>query len=303
MIAIIGSGRVGTSIALQLISRELDDITLVDIVKGLPQGEALDLWHTASEMGSDVSIHGSNDYADIKGAGIVIVTAGLARKPGMSRLDLALKNAEIIKSISLEIKRYAPNSKVIMVTNPLDVMTYVAFKATGFPKNRVFGMGGMLDLSRLKYALAMKLGMSRASIRALVIGEHGDNMVPLVRYTSVGGIPITSLLSKNDLDHAEEDARKIAAEVIALKGATNFAPANGVAGMVESITRNRKTLVAASSYLEGEYGVKGICIGVPVILGSNGVEKIVQIDLNEEEKSKFMEGVKVLKEAVSSIPL
>ncbi|HEY4674204.1 MAG TPA: malate dehydrogenase [Nitrososphaerales archaeon] len=303
MIAIIGSGRVGTSIALQLISRELDDITLVDIVKGLPQGEALDLGHTASEMGSDVSISGSNDYADIKGANIVIVTAGLARKPGMSRLDLTIKNAEIIKPILLAIKLYAPNSKVLMVTNPLDVMTYVAFRTTGFPRGRVFGMGGMLDLSRLKYALALKLGMSRASIRALVIGEHGDNMVPLARYASVGGIPITSLLSKNDLDKAAEDARKIAAEVIELKGATNFAPGNGVAGMLESIARDRKTLVPASTYLEGEYGVKGICIGVPVILGSSGIEKIVQIDLNEEEKSRFMEGVKVLKEAVSSIPL
>ena len=303
MIAIIGSGRVGTSIALQLISRELDDITLIDIVKGLPRGEALDLGHTASEMGSDVSVRGSNDYADMKGAGIVIVTAGLARKPGMSRLDLAIKNAEIMKSVSEEIKRYTPNSKIIVVTNPLDAMTYVALKTTGFARNRVFGMGGMLDLSRLKYSLALKLGMSRASIRALVIGEHGDNMVPLARYASVGGIPITSLLSKKDLDEAGEDARKIAAEVIELKGATNFAPANGVAGMVESITRDRKTLVAASAYLEGEYGVKGICIGVPVILGRNGIEKIVEIELNEEERGRFMQGAKVLKEAVSKIAL
>jgi len=303
MIAIIGSGRVGTSIALQLISRELDDITLVDIVKGLSHGEALDLGHTASEMGSDVSVSGSNDYADMKGASIVIVTAGLARKPGMSRLDLTMKNAEIIKSVSVEIKRYTPDSKIIVVTNPLDAMTYVALKATGFARSRVFGMGGMLDLSRLKYALALKLGMSRASIRALVIGEHGDNMVPLARYASVGGIPITSLLSKSDLNEANEDARKIAAEVITLKGATNFAPANGVAGMVESITRDRKTLIAASAYLEGEYGVKGICIGVPVILGRNGIEKIVEIELNEEEKSGFMQGVKVLKEVVSKIAL
>lgn len=303
MIAIIGSGRVGTSIALQLISRELDDVTLVDIVKGLPQGEALDLGHTASEMGSDVSIAGSNDYADIKGANLVIVTAGLARKPGMSRLDLTTKNAEIIKSISLGIKRYAPDARVLMVTNPLDAMTYVALKITGFQKSRVLGMGGMLDLSRLKYELALRLGTSRASIRALVIGEHGDNMVPLARYASVGGVPITSLLSKKDLDEASENARKIAAEVITLKGATNFAPANGVAGMAESIIRDRKVLVAASTYLEGEYGVKGVCIGVPVILGSNGIEKIVEIELNEEEKNRFMEGVKALKEALSAIAL
>ncbi|MBI2126985.1 MAG: malate dehydrogenase, partial [Thaumarchaeota archaeon] len=249
MITIVGSGRVGSSIALELVKRELDDVSLIDILNGLPQGEALDLQHMASEIGSDVNIVGSNDYSVMKGSDIVIVVAGLARKPGMTRLDLIAKNSEIIKSVANQIKTYAPDSKVLMVTNPLDAMTYVALKATGFDRNRVFGMGGMLDLSRLKDALASMLGISRASIQALVIGEHGENMLPLPRYSSAGGIPMTALLSEKNLAEAAESAKKVAAEVIALKGATNYAPANGVARMVESIIKDKKMLVPASVYL------------------------------------------------------
>ncbi len=303
MITIVGSGRVGSSIALELVKRELDDVSLIDILNGLPQGEALDLQHMASEIGSDVNIVGSNDYSIMKGSDIVIVVAGLARKPGMTRLDLLAKNSEIIKSVANQIKTYAPDSKVLMVTNPLDAMTYVALKATGFDRNRVFGMGGMLDLSRFKDALASRLGISRASIQALVIGEHGENMLPLPRYSSAGGIPMTALLSEKNLTEAAESAKKVAAEVIALKGATNYAPANGVARMVESIIKDKKMLVPASVYLDGEYGVKGICIGVPVILGSNGVEKIIEMELNQDERNQFMKGVELLKEAVSALNL
>lgn len=303
MITIVGSGRVGSSIALELVRRELDDISLIDILNGLPQGEALDLRHMASEIGSDVNIVGSNDYSIMKGTDIVIVVAGLARKPGMTRLDLIAKNSEIMKSIANQIKTYAPDSKVLTVTNPLDVMTYVALKITGFDRNRVFGMGGMLDLSRFKDALSTRLGISRASIQALVIGEHGENMLPLSRYSSAGGIPMTALLPGKDLNQAAESAKKVAAEVILLKGATNYAPANGVAKMVESIIKDKKMLVPASVYLDGEYGVKGICIGVPVILGSNGVEKIIEMELNQDEREQFMKGVELLKEAVSTLSL
>jgi len=215
MISIIGSGRVGSTLAMILVQRNIDDVTLVDIIPNLPEGEALDLSHMASELGVDARISGSNDYSALKGSDIVVVTAGLARKPGMTRMDLLTKNAGIIKSVSQEVARYAPNCKLIMVTNPLDAMTLVALKASGFPKNRVFGMSGMLDLSRFKQLLADYLHVSRSSIDALVIGEHGESMTPLPSYTSVSGIPLRKLLSEQQIDEAIEKTRKVAAEVIA----------------------------------------------------------------------------------------
>ena len=284
-----------------LAQRNVDDITLVDIIQGLPEGEALDLSHMAAELGIDVKIKGSNDYTALKGSDIVIVTAGLARKPGMTRMDLLAKNAGIIKSVTQEVAKYAPDSKLIMVTNPLDAMTYVALKATGFKKGRVFGMSGMLDLSRFKQLLSEALQTSRASINALVIGEHGESMTPLPSYTSVNGIPLKSLLTEAQIDEAIEKTRKVAAEVIAKKGATFYAPANGVARMVEAVRYDKKALIPVSTYLEGEYGVSGICIGVPVIIGAEGVEKIVQVPLSGKERESFDKGVATLKEAIASI--
>src|SRR5579883_834785 len=210
MISIVGSGRVGSTLAMILVLRNVDHVTLVDIIPGLPEGEALDLSHMASEVGVDRRIIGSNDYSSLKGSDIVVVTAGLARKPGMTRMDLLTKNAGIIASVSREVAKYAPNSKLIMVTNPLDAMTYVALKTTGFPKNRVFGMGGMLDLSRFKQLLSDYLHVSRGSIDALVIGEHGESMTPLPSYTSVNGIPLRNLLSDQQIDEAIDKTRKVA---------------------------------------------------------------------------------------------
>ncbi|MCL4518493.1 MAG: malate dehydrogenase [Thaumarchaeota archaeon] len=303
MISIIGSGRVGSTLAMILAQRNVDDITLVDIIQGLPEGEALDLSHMAAELGIDVKIKGSNDYAALKGSDIVIVTAGLARKPGMTRMDLLAKNAGIIKSVTQEVAKHAPDSKLIMVTNPLDAMTYVALKSTGFKKGRVFGMSGMLDLSRFKQLLSEALHASRASINALVIGEHGESMTPLPSYTSVNGIPLKSLLTEAQIDEAIEKTRKVAAEVIAKKGATFYAPANGVARMVEAVRYDKKALIPVSTYLEGEYGVSGICIGVPAIIGAEGVEKIIQVPLSGKEKESFDKGAATLKEAVASIQL
>ena len=286
-----------------LVQRNVDDITLVDIIEGLPEGEALDLSHMAAEIGVDVKISGSNDYSALKGADIVVVTAGLARKPGMTRMDLLTKNSGITKSVAEQVAKHAPDCVLIMVTNPLDAMVYVALRSTKFPKNRVLGMSGMLDLSRFKELLSQSLGVSRASIDALVIGEHGESMTPLPSYTSVNGIPLTSLLSGQQIGDAIDKTRRVAAEVIKLKGATFYAPANGIARMVEAIHYDKKMVLPVSTYVEGEYGVSGICIGVPAILGKGGVERIIELKLTGSEKEWFDKGVGTLREAISSLQL
>jgi malate dehydrogenase len=303
MISIVGSGRVGSTVAMILVQRNLDDITLVDIIPGLPEGEALDLSHMAAELGIDVAIKGSNDYSALRGSNIVIITAGLARKPGMTRMDLLMKNTGIIKSVSSEVAKYAPDSKIIMVTNPLDAMTYVGLKTTGFKKGRVFGMGGMLDLSRFKQLLAEALNVSRSSINALVLGEHGESMTPVPSYSSVNGIPLKNFLTDQQIDEAIDKTRKVAAEVIAKKGATFYAPANGIARMAEAVHYDKKSLLPVSAYVEGEYGLSGICIGVPAIIGSEGVERIIELDLTGKEKESFDKGAATLKEAISSIQM
>jgi malate dehydrogenase len=284
-----------------LVQRNVDDVTLVDIIPGLPEGEALDLSHMAAELGIDVKITGSNDYSALRGSDIVVVTAGLARKPGMTRMDLLTKNAGIIKSVTSEVAKYAPDSKLIMVTNPLDAMTYVALKTTGFKKSRVFGMGGMLDLSRFKQLLSEELHVSRSSIDALVLGEHGEAMTPVPSYTSVNGIPLRHFLTEQQIDEAIDRTRKIAAEVIAKKGATFYAPGNGIARMVEAVFYDKKALLPVSTFLEGEFGLSGICIGVPAIIGRDGVEKIVELELSGKEKESFEKGAATLKEAIAAI--
>lgn len=303
MITIIGSGKVGSAVATQIASEGLDDVMLIDVIEGLPKGEALDISHFSAARGSDVKIKGSNDYKDMADSEIVIVSAGFPRKPGMTRMDLLNKNAGIIKQVSKEIAKYAPNSKVLMITNPLDVMTYIALKVTSFPPNRVFGMGGILDSSRFKSILAEMLNIAPSSIQALVIGEHGESMLPLSRYTSICGIPLLELLSEEKVKEAIEKTRRIAAEVIALKGATIHAPAQSVVRMVDSILNDKKSVYPISTYLSGQYGVNGICIGVPVILGKDGVEKIIELRLNDEERAIFMKGVETIKAAIQTIEL
>ena len=301
MISIIGSGRVGSTLAMILVQRNVDDITLLDIIPGLPEGEALDLSHMAAELGIDVKIKGSNDYSALQGSDIVVVTAGLARKPGMTRMDLLTKNAGIIKSVTSEVAKYAKDSNLIMVSNPLDAMTYVALRTTGFKKSRVFGMSGMLDLSRFKQLLSESLHVSRSSIDALVIGEHGESMTPVPSYTSVNGIPLKNFLSEQEIDEAIQKTRQVAAEVIAKMGATFYAPGNGIARMVEAVHYDKKSLLPVSTYLEGEYGLSGLCIGVPAIIGADGVEKIVEISLEGKEKESFEKGAGTIKEAISSL--
>lgn len=302
-IAIIGAGKVGAYAALNCGLRELDDVLLLDIVEGLPQGEAMDINHQLAERGSDCIIRGSTNYEDMKGSEIVIVVAGMGRKPGMTRMDLLKTNADIVKNVALKIATYAKESKIIIVTNPLDPMTYLTLKITGFSKNNVMGMGGMLDLSRFKNFIQDATKVSRQSIQALVIGEHGENMLPLIRFSSIGGIPLTQVISKEQAQDIFDHTKKVAAEVIALKGATIFAPGNAIATMVEAIIKNKRSVIPVSTLLEGEYGASNLCIGVPTIIGSNGVEKIIELELDTIEQNIFNQGITSLRDAINALSI
>ena len=298
-ITIVGSGRVGASVALNCGLRELDDILLLDVIEGLPQGEAMDINHQLSELGIDCKVKGSNSYEDMNNSEFVVLVAGLGRKPGMTRMDLLNKNATIVKDVATRIATHANNAILVVVTNPLDPMTYLALKTTRFDKNKVIGMGGMLDLSRFKSFIHDATGCSRASIQAMVISEHGENMLPLLRFSSIGGIPLNEFLSNGQSEEIFEKTKKVAAEVIALKGATVYAPGNAVATMIDSIKKNKKEVIPVSAYLEGEYGISDLCIGVPVVLGSSGIEKIIELNLNEFERKIFDLGVTSVREAIN----
>jgi malate dehydrogenase len=302
-IAIIGAGKVGAYTALNCGLRELDDVLLLDIVEGLPQGEAMDINHQLAERGSDCIIRGSTNYEDMRGSDIVIVVAGMGRKPGMTRMDLLKTNADIVKNVALKIATYAKESKIIIVTNPLDPMTYLTLKITGFSKNNVMGMGGMLDLSRFKNFIQDTTKVSRQSIQGLVIGEHGENMLPLIRFSSIGGIPLTQVISKEEAQDIFDHTKKVAAEVIALKGATIFAPGNAITTMVEAVIKNKRSIIPVSTLLEGEYGASNLCIGVPAIIGSNGVEKIIELELDTIERNIFNQGISSLRDAINDLPI
>jgi len=304
MITIIGSGKVGGDAALFSALKRFDDqILLLDVVEGLPQGEAMDINHMLSEQGIDVEVKGSNDYADMKGSNIVVVVAGSGRKPGMTRMDLLKINASVVNSVVGNIKKYADDSIIIPVTNPLDPMAYVTYKVSGFDRSRVFGMGGMLDLSRFKQFIHEATGHSRDSIRALVIGEHGENMLPLPRFSSVSGIPLSSFLAKEKLDELVQNTKQVAAKVIELKGATVHAPGNAISSIVESFVKDRKQVMPVATYLDGEYGHSDVTIGVPAVIGKKGVEKIIELDLNDEEKQVFEKGIESVKGAISGIEI
>ncbi|MBI4131969.1 MAG: malate dehydrogenase [Nitrosarchaeum sp.] len=304
MITIIGSGKVGGDAALFSALKRLDDqILLLDVAEGLPQGEAMDINHMLSEQGIDVEVKGSNNFADMKGSNIVVVVAGSGRKPGMTRMDLLKINATVVKSVVENIKKYTDDSIIIPVTNPLDPMAYVTYKVSGFDRSRVFGMGGMLDLSRFRQFIHEATGHSRDSIRALVIGEHGENMLPLPRFSSVSGIPLSSLLPKQKLDELVQNTKQVAAKVIELKGATVHAPGNAISAMIESVVRNRKQVIPVATYLDGEYGHTDVTIGVPAVIGKNGVEKIIELELNDEERQVFDTGIQSVKSAISGIQI
>ena len=301
LVSIIGTGKLGSAVALQVASRELADLRLVDIIKGLPEGEALDLGQMTAEQGVDVEIVGSNDYKDISGSDLVVVIGGLGRKPGMTRLDLQEKNEEIIRGITEKIVEHAPKSLILMVTNPVDVMTYLSWKVSGFDSSRVFGQSGMLDTMRFKYFISRALQVSTSSIHAVVIGEHGDSMVPLPRFSTVNGVPITELLPQSEVAEIVERTRRTAAEVIALKGATIYAPAHGITRMVESVIKDKKMVLCMTSRLNGEYGVRDVYVDVPAVLGARGVERVIELKLNEEERSSFLKSVDVVKAAVGHL--
>jgi malate dehydrogenase len=302
-ITIIGSGKVGASVALNCALRELDDILLLDIIKGLPQGEALDINNQLSERGIDCKVSGSNTYEDMKGSDFVVIVAGVGRKPGMTRMDLLRTNAEIIKGVSNQVKNYASNAVSIMVTNPLDPLTHLILKVTGAPKNKIMGMGGMLDLSRFKYFIHNATNISNDSIQAMVISEHGENMLPLLRYSTLSGIPLNKFVTEQQANEIFQNTKGVAAQVISLKGATTHAPGNAVATMIESMIQDKRSIIPVSTLLEGEYGAQDVCIGVPAIIGSQGVEKIVELQLDDTEQAIFSKGVASVKEAIGTFNL
>lgn len=302
-ITVIGSGKVGASVALNCALRELDNILLLDIVKGLPQGEALDISNQLSERGIDCEVSGSNSYEDMKGSDYIVIVAGIGRRPGMTRMDLLKTNADIIRDISVKVKNYAANALSIMVTNPLDPLTYLLLKVSGMARNRVMGMGGMLDLSRFKYFIHNTTKISNDSIHAMVISEHGENMLPLIRYSSLNGIPLNNFISERQASEIFENTKAVAAQVISLKGATIHAPGNAVASMIESMIKDKRSVIPVSTMLEGEYGAQNVCIGVPAVIGSQGVEKIIELPLDSFEQDIFSKGVNSVKEAIHTFAL
>ncbi len=302
MITIIGSGKVGGDAAMfSALKRADDEILLLDVIKGLPQGEAMDINHMLAEQGIDVQVRGSNDFEDMRGSDVVVVVAGSGRKPGMTRMDLLKINASIVKSVVENVRRYADDSMIVPVTNPLDPMAYITYKVSGFDRSRVLGMGGMLDLSRFKEFIHQATGYSKNSIEAMVIGEHGENMLPLPRFSTISGIPLPSLLPKEKLDKLIEDTRQVAAKVIETKGSTVHAPGNAISTILESILKDRKQVIPITTYLDGEYGHSDVTIGVPAVVGKGGVEKIIELDLNSEERERFDKAVAVVKTAISNI--
>jgi len=301
MISIIGAGRVGTSAAFNILRFRISDVVLVDVVENLAKGEALDMMQAAPAIEFDGKVVGTSDFSQIAGSEVVVLVAGAGRKPGMSRLELMNENARIVRSAVKEVVRYAPECKLMVVTNPVDIMTYVAYKESGFERSRVFGMGNILDTMRFRSYIAMELKVSREDIRALVIGEHGDSMVPLVEYASVSGIPITELLPKEQVENIVDLTRASGADVIKLKGATTHAPGVVIAIMVDAVLRGRNRVMSVSTYLQGEYGVSDVSIGVPVVLGRNGVERILQLRLKPETCKQFEKSVRTISGAISQL--
>ncbi len=305
-ISVIGAGHVGATAAQRIAEKKLaQEVVLVDIVEGIPQGKGLDMWESAPIEGFDAKVIGTNDYADTANSDIVVVTAGLARKPGMSRDDLRDKNAEIIKSVTEQIAKYSPQTKIIMVTNPLDVMTYVAYKVSGFEPNRVFGQAGILDTARYRTFLSMELGISVRDIQAMVLGGHGDDMVPLIRYTTVSGIPVTQMISRDRLEEIVQRTRVGGGEIVKyLKtGSAYYAPSAATVEMVEAVVHDAKRLLPCSAWLTGQFGISDTYAGVPVILGKDGVEKIVEIELNDEERAMLHASANHVKENIAALKI
>lgn len=298
-ISIIGAGFTGATTAFILAQKELGDIVLVDIpqLENPTKGKALDMLESSPVLGFDANIIGTSDYADTADSDIVVITAGIARKPGMSRDDLVTTNQSIMKAVTKEVVKYSPNCFIIVLTNPVDAMTYTVFKESGFPKNRVIGQSGVLDTARFRTFVAQELNLSVKDITGFVLGGHGDDMVPLVRYSYAGGIPLETLIPKECLDAIVERTRKGGGEIVNLlgNGSAYYAPAASLAEMVEAIVKDQRRVLPAIAYLEGEYGYEGIYLGVPTILGGNGIEKVIELQLTEEEKAALAKSVESVK--------
>ncbi len=300
-ITVIGAGNVGATCAHWAASKELGDVVLVDIVEGMPQGKALDLAEAAPVEGFDCRLIGTNSYDETADSDVIIITSGLARKPGMSRDDLLAKNTEIVASVTEQAARRSPNAVLIVVSNPLDAMVYVAWQKSGFPTNRVVGQAGVLDTARYRAFIAMELGCSVEDITALLLGGHGDDMVPLPRYTSVAGIPLPDLLPKDKIDAIVDRTRKGGGEIVSLlkTGSAYYAPSAASVQMAESIIRDKRRILPCAAYCDKEYGVGGYFVGVPCVLGRNGVEEVIELPLNAEERAMFDTSASHVKELVA----
>jgi malate dehydrogenase len=303
-ITVVGGGNVGATCSQLLAQKEIaQEVVLVDVVEGVPQGKGLDQWESAPIEGFDTRVVGANNYEPAAGSDIFIVTAGIARKPGMSRDDLLKTNAGIIRSVSNEIKRVAPKSIVIMVTNPLDVMAQVAMETTGFPRERVIGMAGVLDTARYRSFIALELNVSIEDIQALVLGGHGDTMVPLASYTSVSGIPLRQLMKQDRIDALVDRARKGGGEIVALlkTGSAYYAPAAAAVQMAEAIAKNKRRILPCAAWLQGEYGMKGLFLGVPCLLGEKGMERVVEVELDKNEKAALEASAQAVRTTVAEL--
>ncbi len=302
-VTIIGAGNVGATTAQRLAEKEIGDIVLLDIVPDLPQGKALDILESSPIYRFNAKVSGSNDYADTANSEIVIITSGIPRKPGMSRDDLLKTNATIVSQVTKQVVRYSPDAILIVVSNPLDAMTYVASKVSGFPKNRVIGMAGVLDTSRFRTFIAMELGVSVENVNAFVLGGHGDTMVPAIRYTTVVGIPVAELIPKDRLDLIIKRTKEGGAEIVSLlkTGSAYYAPSAAIVEMVEAILKNKNKILPCAAYCQGEYGIKDLFVGVPVKLGVNGVEKIIEISLTPEEKAGILKSAEAVSELCQSV--
>ncbi len=302
-VTVIGAGNVGATTAQRIAEAGLADVVLVDIVEGLPQGKGLDLAEASPVVGHDSHILGTNDYADTAGSDIVVVTSGLARQPGMSRDDLLAKNAGIVRSVVTSAVAHSPNCILVIVTNPLDAMCHVAMEASGFPRERVLGMAGVLDSARFRTFIAMELGVSVEDTHAFVLGGHGDTMVPLPRYSTVAGIPITELMTPERVQALVDRTANGGAEIVALlkAGSAYYAPAASTFEMVDAILRDRKRVLPCAVLLQGEYGVDGLFVGVPVVLGAGGMERIIEIRLTDDEAAAFQRSAGAVRELVDKL--
>ena len=304
-ISVIGAGNVGATVANKVAEMELGDVVMVDIIDGLPQGKGLDMLESAPIEGFDSHLVGTTGYEETRNSDIVVITSGVPRKPGMSREDLLDTNKKIIESVVGQVVANSPNAILVMVANPLDTMTYLALKRSGFPKSRVMGMAGILDTARFKTFISMELGVSIEDIQTIILGGHGDEMVPLPRFTTVSGIPILQLLPQETIDRLVERTRKGGGEIVSLlkTGSAFYAPGAAAAQMVEAILRDKKRILPCCAYLEGEYGLSDICFGVPVKLGTSGVEKIIELELTAEESELVSKSAESVKKSIAALKL